>query len=323
MPLKAVYTDTGDLDPSTGVALLKKTGFSVTVLETHNEDEIVAHAHDADAVLLGYAPLRSSALDQLKKIEIISLLSTGYDNLDLEVATSRGICVANIGGTAAEEVATHTMALILNMVRGVSTYQHAASRREWFVTPYPHIPPRLSEHTMGIVGFGKIGRLVARMAAPLFAEIIFFDPLFASGEIVEGFKSATLDEVLANSKVISIHMPLTQTNEKMFSAAQFSKMGQGTYLVNVSRGALINSKDLIDAINKGKISGAALDVLENEPPLPDEALMQVKEISITPHVAYLSDYTLHAYIEVQAKSVIDWFAGKVVDNCINGVKVRK
>lgn len=323
MLLKAVYTDTGDLDSSPGVALLEQAGFSVTVLETYDENEIVAHARDADAILLGYAPLRKSALDKLEKLQVISLLSTGYDNLDIEVATDSGICVANIGGTASEEVATHTLALILNMVRGLSTYQECAARREWFVTPYPHIPPRLSRHKIGIVGFGKIGQLVALMAANFFAEVIFFDPLFPPGISVQGSKSVTLDELLANSKVITIHMPLTPTNSKMFNSAQFAKMSQGTYLINVSRGALVDSHDLIAAIYSGKIAGAALDVLDNEPPLPSDILLANKSIFITPHVAYLSEYTLQAYIEVQAKSVIDWFAGKVVDNCINGVKVRK
>ena len=323
MVLQALYTDTGDLDPSPGVAILENAGFAVTVLETHNENEIVLHAENVDALLLGYAPLRASTLVHLKNIEIISLLSTGYDNLDIEFATSRGICVANIGGTATEEVATHAMALILNIVRGISTFQEVAKRHEWFETPYPHIPPRLSEHKLGIIGFGKIGQMLARIASPLFKEVIFFDPLFEPGIIHEGFRAAILDEVLATSKVVSIHMPLNQDNARMFNSILFSKMMPGSFLINVSRGALIDSMDLIQAIGTSQISKAALDVLENEPPLPGEALMQTQGITITPHVAYLSDYTLKAYVEVQAQNVIDWFAGVVVENSINGIQVRK
>ena len=323
MQLQALYTDTGDLDPSPGVAILESAGFAVTVLETLDEEEIVLHAKNVDAILLGYAPIRASTLIHMKNVEIISLLSTGYDNLDLEVATSRGICVANIGGTSTEEVATHTMALILNMVRGISTYQDVAKRHEWFVTPYPHIPPRLSEHKLGIIGFGKIGQMLARIASPLFEEVIFFDPLFEPGTIHEGFRATILDEVVATSKVVSIHMPLNLENARMFNSTLFSKMKPGSFLVNVSRGALIDSMDLIQAIQTGQISRAALDVLEIEPPLPGEALMETQGIAITPHVAYLSDYTLKAYIEVQAQNVIDWFAGAVVENSINGIRVRK
>lgn len=323
MSLKAVYTDTDDLDPTPGIEKLRAAGFDVVRLETHNGAEILEAARDADALLLGYAPITAEMLAQMPKLQIVSLLSTGYDNIDVPAATERGICVANIGATSAQEVATHAFALILSMVRGIGTYKAVADRREWFKTPYPHIPPRLSQKKLGLVGFGNIGRSLATYALPIFESISFYDPAYAIGEVVNGAVSTSLDEVLASSDVLSLHMPLMPATKHIFNDTTFAKMKRGVYIVNVSRGGLIDSAALIRALDSGIVKEAALDVLESEPPAEGDALLKHPHVLITPHVAFLSEYSMSAYIDVQSENIVKWFSNQEVINSVNGMRNKK
>ena len=141
-----------------------------------------------------------------------------------------GICIANIGATSAQEVATHAFALILSIVRGVNTYKEVADRREWFKTPYPHIPPRLSEKKLGLVGFGNIGRSLATYAHATFDEVWFYDPAYELGTEVNGAISKSLDDVLAYSDVLSLHMPLMTATKHIINEDAFAKMKRGIYI---------------------------------------------------------------------------------------------
>lgn len=323
MKWKAVYTDTDDLDASAGIEKLEAANFLVTRLETHDEEEIARAAHDAHALLVGFAPISESLLAKMPTLEIISMLSTGFDNVDLKAVNSRGVCVATVGATPAEEVATHALALLLSLIRGLNPYQKAAEQREWFKTPYPHIPPRLSEKSLGILGFGRIGQSLARIAAPLFKTVQFHDPLFADGEKFDGFSSTSFETLIRNSDILSIHVPLTDSSFHQINDDVLTQMRKGSYLVNVSRGAVIDSVALRKAVDSGHIAAAAVDVLESEPPEVNDPLMGTDKIIVTPHVGYLSDYTLRAYIDVQAQNVIDWFSGVDVVNSINGLRQRR
>ena len=323
MKLKAVYTDTDDLDPAPGVRKLQEMGFEVVTLETHDPEVIAREAADADALLLGYAPISADTLGRMEKLQIVSLLGTGYDNIDVAAATKRGICVANIGSTSAEEVATHALSLMLSLVRGIETYREVANRREWFKTPYPHVPPRLSELKLGLIGFGNIGKRLAAMASPLFGEILFYDPQIPSGSTLHGAHSRSFDEVLAESDVLSLHLPLTDQTHHIFDSAAFSQMKQGVYLINVSRGGLIDPDALVAALDAGTVLAAGLDVLEAEPPRESDPIWAHPKVLITPHVAFLSRYSIAAYIDVQSENVAQWFSGNEVKNTINGIGFRK
>lgn len=323
MMLKAVYTDTDDLDPTAGTKKLESAGFEVLHLQTHNAEEIVAATVDADALLLGYAPISAEMLKQMKKLQIVSLLSTGYDNIDIETATSLKICVSNIGATSVEEVATHALALTLTLSRGIETYREVVSRREWFKTPYPFIPPRLSNKKLGVIGFGNIGRQFARIAQPLFASVAFYDPMVKVGDVSNGFESKSLDELLADSDVISLHLPLMPQTHNLFNDKTFAQMKNGSIIINVSRGGLIEPAALLRALNTGKIASAGLDVLEVEPPAADDPLLAHPRVLITPHIAFLSEHSISAYIDVQAENILQWFRGDEVKNSVNGIRVKK
>jgi D-3-phosphoglycerate dehydrogenase len=305
----AVYTDTDDLDPAAGIELLTKAGFEVIRLETHNEDEIVKAARNAQALLVGYANISKSLLDKLESLEIVSMLSTGTDNIDTQVLKDRSIQLRTLGALPAQEVATHTLALTLSMLRGVDKFAAAAQRLEWFKTPYPVIPPRLSELNFGVLGFGRIGELVGTYAAPFFKSVSFHDPVVTKSSDPR-FMSRSFDELLATSDVLSINIPATAQNKHLFNAAMFSKMKKGSYLVNASRGSLVDSVALAAALKSAHLSGAALDVIDGEPARADNPLLNNPKVLLTPHVAYLSQFTQKAYITVQAQNVIDFYNEK-------------
>ena len=305
----AVYTDTDDLDPAAGIELLTKAGFEVIRLETHNEDEIVKAARNAQALLVGYANISKSLLDKLESLEIVSMLSTGTDNIDTKALSDRNISLVTLGALPAQEVATHTLALTLSMLRGVDKFAAAAQRLEWFKTPYPVIPPRLSELNFGVLGFGRIGELVGTYAAPFFKSVSFHDPVVTKSSDSR-FISRSFDELLATSDVLSINIPATAQNKHLFNAAMFSKMKKGSYLVNASRGSLVDSVALAAALKSAHLSGAALDVIDGEPARADNPLLNNPKVLLTPHVAYLSQFTQKAYITVQAQNVIDFYNEK-------------
>jgi len=305
----AVYTDTDDLDPAAGIELLTKAGFEVIRLETHNEDEIVKAARNAQALLVGYANISKSLLDKLESLEIVSMLSTGTDNINTQALHDRSIQLRTLGALPAQEVATHTLALTLSMLRGVDKFAAAAQRLEWFKTPYPVIPPRLSELNFGVLGFGRIGELVGTFAAPFFKSVSFHDPVVTKSSDSR-FISRSFDELLATSDVLSINIPATAQNKHLFNAAMFSKMKKGSYLVNASRGSLVDSVALAAALKSAHLSGAALDVIDGEPARADNPLLNNPKVLLTPHVAYLSQFTQKAYITVQAQNVIDFYNEK-------------
>ena len=306
----AVYTDTDDLDPSAGIELLKAAGFEVVRLETHDAVEIVEAAKGAEALLVGYANISKDLINQLPELEVVSMLSTGTDNVDTKALSDRNISLVTLGALPAEEVATHTLAITLAMLRGVDKFAAAAQRLEWFKTPYPVVPPRLSTLTLGVLGFGRIGQLVAKYAAPMFGTVVFHDPFVAPKP---EFKSVSFDELIKQSDVLSINIPATLENKHMFNKDLLAAMKTGSYLVNASRGSIVDSAALAAALTSGHLAGAAVDVIDGEPAKSDNPLLNNPKVLLTPHVAYLSQFTQKAYITVQAQNVIDFFNAKAGD----------
>ena len=305
----AVYTDTDDLDPTEGIKLLKAAGFEVIKLETHDQKEIAEVAKHAEALLVGYATISKELIDELESLEVVSLLSTGTDNVDTKVLADRNISLFALGGVASEEVASHSIAITLSMLRGVDKFAAAAQRLEWFKTPYPVVPPRISTLKLGVLGFGRIGQLIARYGAPMFGSVIFHDP-FVSQSLDPQFKSVSFDELVKESDVLSINAPATAENKYLFNKDLFAAMKPGSYLVNASRGSIVDSSALAAALKSGHLAGAALDVIDGEPAKADNPLLNNPQVLLTPHVAYLSQFTQKAYITVQAQNVIDFFNEK-------------
>jgi D-3-phosphoglycerate dehydrogenase len=310
----AVYTDTDDLDPSAGRRLLTDNGFRVEVLETRNPDDIALAAAEATALLVGYAPVDRDLMVRLPNLRIIALLSRGHDNVDVEAASELGIWVCTVGDVAAEEVATHAWTLTLAMIRRLPFFADFTTRG-WLDRP-ASLPRRLSELTIGVLGLGSTGRKYAALAAPSAHEVLGFDiradrPGRQAHDLladVGGARVTDLETVLSQSDVISLHLPLTDRTRGFLGDSAFSRMRDGVHLVNVARGTLVDSAALLQALNAGRVTAAALDVFETEPPDPADPLLGHPNVIATPHVAYLSDATTTGYVTAQAQNVVRWAA---------------
>ena len=303
----AVYTDIDDTDPAPGIALLEAQGFEVRVLGTRDPAAIVSGAQDADALLPGYAAVTREMVAALPRLKVVALMSMGFDYVDLEAATEHGVWVTNVPGAATEEVATHALALLLASARQLPFYTASATPDRWNERAAAP-PPRLSEQTLGILGRGRLGRVLARLAGPLFGRVLGDDPMLPhTPEIAAdlgrlGIERASLEEVRGASDALSLHMPLTAETAGMVDAAFLAAMPAGSRLINVSRGGLLDNAALVDALERGHLSGAALDVLDQEPPAAGHPLVGRDDVVLTPHIAYFSRFTELEYVRVQAQN---------------------
>ncbi|TDW30481.1 C-terminal binding protein [Cryobacterium psychrophilum] len=304
----AIYTDNEDIDPTPGIRLLEQSGFEVRFLETLDPDRILAEAQGAQALLVGYAPIPERVIAGLPDLRVISLISMGFDHIDLDAARAAGVWVTNLPGVASEEVATHALGLILATVRDLPFFERVIGI-DWNARPAV-TPPRLSQKTLGLMGLGRIGAKLAEFASPLFGQIVGYDPYVAQNQEAAahleslGVRLAGLDEVLASADVLSLHLPLTPETHHVINAESISRMKPGSYLINVSRGQLIDTTALVEALDSGQITAAGLDVLDTEPAPPDHPLITHDRTIVTPHVGFLSEHTLAEYVRIQAQNVI-------------------
>ncbi|WP_348789485.1 C-terminal binding protein [Leifsonia sp. NPDC080035] len=318
----AVYTDVDDTDPAPGIALLESQGFEVRVLGTRNPAAIVAGAADADALLPGYAAITRETIAALPRLKVIALMSMGFDYVDVDAATEHGIHVTNVPGAATEEVATHALALLLASARQLPFYTASATPERWNERAAV-APPRLSERTLGVVGLGRIGREFARQAGPLFGRVLGYDPLLPDDEGTRdelaalGIERTGLDKVRRGSDALSLHVPLTPETERMVDAAFLAEMPAGALLLNVSRGGLIDNAALVEALDAGRLSGAALDVLDEEPPSRGHPLLGRDDVVLTPHIAYFSQRTEIEYVRIQAQNAASAVLTGTPDSPVN------
>jgi len=300
-----VITEVGDLDPRPGIELLEHNGFEVVVLENglpSGADELPPGAAGAVAAILGFAPFGPAELDLFPSIRLLTTTSTGVDMVDVAAAEVRGVAVVGLGGVATQEVAAHALTLILGALREIPAGRSVVADGGWTVdlavTPRP-----IGELVLGLVGFGRIARETARIARPLFARILATDPFVTEPE--HGVELVTLDELVAQSDVVSLHLPADEESRGLFSDARIGAMRAGALLVNVSRGELVDSNAVLAALDSGRLSGYAADVLSAEPPAVDDPLRRHPRAIVTPHMAFLSTASLVRYELGPARTIVE------------------
>lgn len=308
----AVFTDVEDTDISPALAMLEAAGFETRVLATRDPQKIIAGAEGAQALLPGYSEITREVIEALPELRIISLMSMGTDSVDIDAASEHGIWVTNVPGAATEEVATHALTTVLAHLRRLPFYTASANPTDWNARS-ALAPRRVSELTLGIIGLGRIGRELAQQSSALFGSVIGSDPYLPDTEAVRadldalGVRRVDLDEVRASADVLSLHLPLTEDTENMVDAEFLAGMAEGSLIVNVSRGGVIDHAALASALDSGRLAGACLDVLDVEPPTPDHPLLGRDEVLLTPHIAYYSDRTAVEYVRIQAQNAITLF----------------
>jgi D-3-phosphoglycerate dehydrogenase len=269
----------------------------IVPLKTKKPEEFLGEAEDCDALLNTYAgPITADVMARMPKCRIIARYGIGVDTIDLEAATRAGIIVTNNPTYCIEEVAEHTMALLLACARKVALYDRLVRAGRWEVPPGKPMF-RLQGRTLGLVGFGNIARQVALRAAAFGMRIVFADPFVKEAAPgVPGSKVA-LDTLLAESDFVSVHPPLTPDTRRLIDDDALAKMKPCAFLVNCSRGPVVDTEALVRALDEKKIAGCALDTTDPEP-LPDPHPLRGRDnVIITPHVAWYSE---HALVGLQA-----------------------
>jgi glycerate dehydrogenase len=260
------------------------------VFDRTEDDQIVARAHDAEFVLTTKTHLSAQILRQLKKTRYIGALFTGYDVVDVKAARELGITVTNIPTYGTASVAELTFALMLELFRHVALHSEAARAGEWSRSvdfTFRKTPLlELAGKTIGIIGLGRIGRRVAEIALAFELRVIAFDEVRGAVPDWPNFRWCEIDELLSQADVVSLHCPLLPQTQGIISAKTLALMKPNAFLINVSRGPLIIEQDLADAFNNDRLAGAAIDVLSNEPPSPNNPLLRAKNCIVTPHIAW-------------------------------------
>lgn len=260
----------------------------VKVYERTSPAEFLPRCKDAHVILTNKTPVRKELIEQCPSLKIIAVTATGYNIIDVEAAAKRNIVVCNVPEYGTHSVAQHTIALLLELTNKVGVHEQSVRKGEWASSidwTYSKAPIiELKDKVFGIVGLGKIGNQTAKIASALGMKVQYHR---GSPSGVEA-KKVSLYELFSTSDFVSLHCPLKPDNEKFVNASLLSSMKAGAYLINTSRGQLIDENDLAETLKAGKIAGAALDVLSKEPPAPDHPLLNLRNCVITPHNAWLS-----------------------------------
>jgi D-3-phosphoglycerate dehydrogenase len=258
-------------------------------LQTKKPDEFIAEAADCDALLNTYAgPITAEVMARMPRCRIIARYGIGVDTIDLDAATAAGIIVTNNPTYCIEEVAEHTMALLLACARKVVFYDRLVRSGRWEVPPGKPLF-RLAGATIGLVGFGNIARQVAVRAAAFGMNVLYSDPYVKDGEFDAPGKAADLDTVLRDSDFVSIHPPLMPQTRGMINDDALGKMKKSAWLVNCARGPIVDTEALVRALDAGRIAGAALDTTDPEPLPNPHPLRERDNVIINPHVAWYSE----------------------------------
>lgn len=273
---------------------------------------VLSAAADADAILNTYLPWDAEALNALQNCKIIARYGIGTDNVDLDAARAAGITVTNVPDYCVEEVAAHGAALMLAALRRVVEGDRAAREGLWKAADLGTIR-RLSELTVGLVGYGRIGSQLGKVLDALGMDQIIYDPYLTPRDDLP--ELVDLDDLFARADVISLHAPLTPQTRHTIDAAALGKMKSDAILINTSRGGLVNTEDLMNALRNGDIGGAAIDVAEVEP--IDPAVIEgVPNLTVTPHMAYLSDAALKESQTKATTQIIKVLTGETPDYAV-------
>jgi len=283
------------------------------VYDRTGPEEVLSRAEGTEIVLTNKTVLSSDVIEQLPGLKYIGVLATGYNVVDIEAAGERGIVVTNVPAYSTPSVAQMVFAHLLNLTHHVGHHARTVRSGRWSSNPdfcYWDTPLiELAGLTMGIIGFGRIGRTIAKLALAFGMKVTAYD-IVTLADMPEGCQLVGLDDVFRNSDVVSLHCPLTPQTEKVVNKQRLALMKKTAFLINAGRGPLVDEQALADALNNGKIAGAGLDVLSSEPPDKDNPLLKAKNCFITPHIAWATRSARQRLLKVVVDNVAAFLAGK-------------
>ena len=297
--------------------VLSAIGAELIVAETGTEIEFLKYAPDVDGILTNWAKVTTDVVKAAEKCQVIGRYGIGLDNIDVVTATSLGMIVFNVPTYCLEEVSDHAMALVLAMARKVPRLNNEVKNRSWDRNIGPQMY-RIRGQKLGIIGFGKIGQLIVPKAKGFGMEVLAYSPsLTDTIAKVYGVKNVDFEELLTESDFITIHCPLVPETSNLINADALSKMKSTAYLINTARGGVVDHNALFHALQENWIAGAGLDVLPDEPPAADFALLDLDNVIITPHAAFWSDESINDLQISAARGVLEVLTGKIPDAIVN------
>ena len=316
--MKIVVLDGRGLNPGDlSYACLEEFG-SVTVYQhTDTPAQAIARIGSSEIVLVNKVPITREILDACPSIRLICVLATGYNVVDCQACAQRGIPVTNVPAYGTAAVAQFTMALILELCHRVGLHNHSVHQGDWcrsetfcyWLTPQME----LAGKTLGIIGYGRIGQAAGALARAFGMEVLAYHPR----RNLSGEPYVELDTLLERSDILSLHCPLFPETQHLINQETIAKMKDGAMLINTARGALVEESALAQALNAGKLRGAAVDVVSQEPMTPDNPLLSCKNCIITPHIAWAPVESRQRLLDCVVENIRSYLAGHP-QNVVNG-----
>ena len=301
-------------------SVLQPLGFELASGQCKTPEALIALVADADAVITQFAPVNASVIAAMQNAKVIVRYGIGVDNVDLESARQRGIPVCNVPDYCIDEVADHTLAFMLSVTRQVVQNTLYIRDGKWGLATGLDPLRTMRDQTVGIVGFGRIGREVAARLAPFKSRRLVFDPVLAPETIREhGCEAVTLEELLAESDIVSLHCPSSAQTRKLLNADSNRAMKKGAIVINLARGDLIDTQALISALESGHLAGAALDVCDPEPIPADSPLRSMPNVITASHIASASPKSVRTLRLTAARIAAMAVNGEQLPNVVNGV----
>jgi glycerate dehydrogenase len=297
----------------------------LVVHDRSKRSQVLERATGAEIVVVNKTPMKAEILEQLPQLRFIAVSATGYDCVDVQTAGRLGIPVSNVPVYGTDSVAQHVMALLLELCNRVGLHDQAVKSGEWMAAPdwsfwkTPLI--ELKGKTIGIVGFGRIGRRVGELAHAFGMNILAYDPFEPHEPPYEPFAWAKLDELFSKSDVITLHTPLTPDLEGIVNSRLLGSVKPDALFINASRGGLVVEQDLAEALNNGNLGGAALDVVSLEPIQQENPLLKAKNVFITPHIAWATLEARQRLLQRTAENIRAFLDGTPI-NVVNTAHLK-
>ncbi|MGE7637114.1 C-terminal binding protein [Peribacillus frigoritolerans] len=292
--------------------IFQESGLEINFIKAQckTEEEVMEHAKEADAILNQYAPISRRVIESLENTKIISRYGVGVNTIDLDAAKEKGITVANVPDYGMEEVSNHALALLLSSARKVALLNKEVKKGNWDFKVCVPIH-RFDKQTVGVLGFGRIPRRFIEKVKPLGFKTAAYDPFVSATDMAAvGVQKMDLDEIIGEADYLSIHVPLIDDTYHLINEERLKQMKSNAVIINTARGPIIDEKALSNALEKGIIAGAALDVTENEPVSIDSPLLTMDNVIITPHSAWYSEEAMVELRQKAARNIVQVLKGE-------------
>ncbi len=318
--MKTVITDYSFPNLDVEEAILRPSGTALVPGQCKTTETLIPLVRDADAVITQFAPINRDVIAAMEKARVIVRYGIGVDNVDLEAAREKGIPVCNVPDYCIDEVADQTLAFILASTRNVVANSNKVRGGQWGLAVPLNQMRALRDLTVGVVGFGRIGREVVARLGAFKCRVLVHDPVVAAGDIEKaGATAADLTRILTESDILTLHCPSLAQTRGMINAGSLAKMKRGVILINVARGDLVDSAALTAALQEGQVAVAALDVFAPEPIPADHPILKLDNVIFASHIASTSVPAVRKLRETAATLALQALRGETLPNVVNGV----